>query len=329
VKDRTYFYGNHFLPLYLEQYPHTLFVCVVTPGESRAFQTSQAGGKGVHAFKMSRVCVGWNGLHSASCFVRFLFAAASVAKIQSSDIVSFALVPHHVQRLRRLQKYDSGASWHDQADNELRRSRYPRFLLQDFQQNQQQQAPNSTARLRHLALHAEQVAALFQGYGTHYADLWCGTPPQRQTVIVDTGSSITAFPCSECISCGVPDYHIDQLFSETNSASFKKLPCGQCLAGHCDRSHCQIGQSFEEGSSWYANEVVDTCYVGGLHTNGLATGDHGTSDVDPFHAPEFAIDLRFGCQTTITGLFISQMAGTYSLHILGLLCLFTCIFLTC
>lgn len=33
-----------------------------------------------------------------------------------------------------------------------------------------------------------EVSELFQGYGTHYVDLWVGTPPQRQTVIVDTGS---------------------------------------------------------------------------------------------------------------------------------------------
>ena len=37
-----------------------------------------------------------------------------------------------------------------------------------------------------------ETGALYQGYGTHYIDLWVGTPPQRQTVIVDTGSSITA-----------------------------------------------------------------------------------------------------------------------------------------
>ena len=38
-----------------------------------------------------------------------------------------------------------------------------------------------------------QIASLFQGYGTHYADLWCGSPArQRQTVIVDTGSGVTA-----------------------------------------------------------------------------------------------------------------------------------------
>lgn len=48
---------------------------------------------------------------------------------------------------------------------------------------------------RHLANEEGSIyetGALYQGYGTHYIDLWVGTPPQRQTVIVDTGSSITA-----------------------------------------------------------------------------------------------------------------------------------------
>ena len=51
------------------------------------------------------------------------------------------------------------------------------------------------ARNRHLADEGStyyETGALYQGYGTHYLDLWVGTPPQRQTVIVDTGSSITA-----------------------------------------------------------------------------------------------------------------------------------------
>ena len=38
---------------------------------------------------------------------------------------------------------------------------------------------------------------LYQGIGTHYVDLWIGCPePQRQTVVVDTGSGITGIPCN-------------------------------------------------------------------------------------------------------------------------------------
>lgn len=32
--------------------------------------------------------------------------------------------------------------------------------------------------------------------GYYYASLFVGSPPQKQTLIVDTGSGITAFPCS-------------------------------------------------------------------------------------------------------------------------------------
>lgn len=40
-----------------------------------------------------------------------------------------------------------------------------------------------------------QGVPLSQGYGTHYVHLWVGSPtPQRQSVIVDTGSHFTGFP---------------------------------------------------------------------------------------------------------------------------------------
>jgi hypothetical protein len=46
-----------------------------------------------------------------------------------------------------------------------------------------------------------QAVPLSQGYGTHFANIWVGSPtPQRKTVIVDTGSHYTAFPCSGCIN---------------------------------------------------------------------------------------------------------------------------------
>ena len=32
--------------------------------------------------------------------------------------------------------------------------------------------------------------------GYYYVNLFVGSPPQKQTVIVDTGSSLTAMPCS-------------------------------------------------------------------------------------------------------------------------------------
>jgi hypothetical protein len=56
---------------------------------------------------------------------------------------------------------------------------------------------------RRLTAKAEEagIAPLFEGMGTHYSFIWVGTPPQRVSVIMDTGSHHTAFPCTGC-KCG-------------------------------------------------------------------------------------------------------------------------------
>lgn len=164
---------------------------------------------------------------------------------------------------------------------------------------------NQNLRRRTEAL---QVGALYHGYGTHYIDLWCGTPPQRQTVIVDTGSGVTAFPCSACGDCGAPKYHVDNYFNEGESTTFSKVDCTGCMKGTCvNGKECRISMSYQEGSSWTAYEARDQCYVGGMHNSPLLE-DKGTDDIDPLHAKAFTVDLNFGCQTKITGLFKTQLA---------------------
>lgn len=41
-----------------------------------------------------------------------------------------------------------------------------------------------------------ELTPLYIGYGTHISYIYVGNPPQRQSVIIDTGSSATAFPCT-------------------------------------------------------------------------------------------------------------------------------------
>jgi hypothetical protein len=221
--------------------------------------------------------------------------------IDNQKILSLPLIPHHVQKERRnrerhrhLLSQPDDLNDYDTPDNNKDRP-------ETYQNRRHTQAEN-----------AQQVGALYQGYGTHYADLWCGTPPQRQTVIVDTGSGVTAFPSSGCKGCGVPDYHIDKLFTEADSESFEKLTCDQCLKGHCSSSECKISMSYQEGSSWSAYEGMDECYVGGLHEKAVDfnedTAVPAFDDVNPGTAAAFRFPLKFGCQTHLTGLFKTQLA---------------------
>jgi len=212
------------------------------------------------------------------------------------------LIPFHENRrrrrreraLRRLKEQDES---NDDAEEE-------RLALEAMKNRPHQYQ-------RRTASDATQVAELFQGYGTHYVDLWLGGPkPQRQTVIVDTGSGVTAFPCKGCKGCGVPKYHSDGLFDQDQSTSFKQLSCSECLRGHCSGgSECRISMSYQEGSSWSAFEASDTCYAGGLHGNPVPNDPSvKEDDLNPFLARKFAFPLKFGCQTHLTGLFITQLA---------------------
>ncbi len=129
------------------------------------------------------------------------------------------------------------------------------------------------------------ITPLYQGYGTHFSYVYVGTPPQRQSVIVDTGSHYTAFPCTGCVQCG---QHTDTYWDLKNSSTARISKCG--------KDPCSFGQSYSEGSSWKAFKVHDKFWVGGLTNAQVVKG------------PNHAIDFMFGCQTSETGLFRTQLA---------------------
>ncbi len=57
----------------------------------------------------------------------------------------------------------------------------------------------------------------------YYVDIYIGEPLQKQTVIIDTGSPLTAVPCQpHCISCGK---HINSYYDTRKSNNSKIISC--------------------------------------------------------------------------------------------------------
>lgn len=143
------------------------------------------------------------------------------------------------------------------------------------------------------------AAPLNQGYGTHYANLWVGQPKaQRKSVIIDTGSHFTAFPCKGCENCG-EEHHTDPYYDPDLSETFQALGCYKCQLGAiCKDRRCYFSQAYTEGSSWEAYQVEDMVYLGGRDM--LAMADRRNTD--------YAVPFMFGCQISENGLFVTQLA---------------------
>jgi len=136
-----------------------------------------------------------------------------------------------------------------------------------------------------------QVTEALQGdliaLGYFYADLKVGTPPQTFSLIVDTGSSVTAIPCAGCRQCG---QHSNPRFEPDSSVTFQHASCGGSLyCTSCSRGVCGYRVSYQEGSS----------YSGFLARDVIRLGLGGAC---------VTLEFPFGCSTEETGLFTSQQA---------------------
>lgn len=124
--------------------------------------------------------------------------------------------------------------------------------------------------------------------GYYYTDLWVGTPPEKQTVIVDTGSRLTAFPCMDCDDCG---HHLDSYYNYTRSTSSKVIKCNDHYScSTCKNDRCGYIQSYAEGSSISGYLIQDIIRLG---------DSYDESD---------AVTFTFGCHARETNLFRTQLA---------------------
>lgn len=159
------------------------------------------------------------------------------------------------------------------------------------------QPSDGRAKKKGGMFNAYQTSPLHQGYGTHYATIWVGTPAQRKSVIIDTGSHFTAFPCKGCNNCG-EEHHTDKYFDPEASSTFRALTCDECHSAQCENDQCIFSQTYTEGSSWSAYESVDKVFIGGKELS---------SALNPINN-SFKTDFLFGCQVKETGLFVTQLA---------------------
>mmetsp|Transcript_22080 Transcript_22080/g.65407 ORF Transcript_22080/g.65407 Transcript_22080/m.65407 type:complete len:785 (-) Transcript_22080:110-2464(-) len=137
-----------------------------------------------------------------------------------------------------------------------------------------------------------------QHTGLHFVDMYVGKPAQRRTLAVMTGSDFTAFPCGDCSECPPS---INQ-FQSTQSPSFAKVPCGQCLPGSngqtCspDGKTCVASEKQPDRSSWSGYEAKDVALLGAPR-----------SVVGTDAALRYGFPLTFSCQTMARGRFASQI----------------------
>lgn len=120
----------------------------------------------------------------------------------------------------------------------------------------------------------------------YHADIEVGTPGQLLSVIVDTGSSQTAFPCSDCDNCGS---HMDPPFSPSASSSFRWVGCGESGCSSCLNNSCSYTAKYVEGSSIEGKYFKDVLQLG------VSERENDKSVV------------RMGCHTKETGLFKTQV----------------------
>ena len=161
--------------------------------------------------------------------------------------------------------------------------------------------PTSMRRFRQLWDGSYELVPLNIGSGTHYTWIYVGTPPQRASIIIDTGSHLLAMVCATCKGCG---HHTDPGYDPTQSSTVSPVSCQaernlDCHTCGAD-DQCVLSQSYTEGSSWTAKIYEDQVWLGNA-TESSRSIAHLSQD--------FGVRMKFGCQHKLTGMFKGQKSN--------------------
>ncbi|CCI42826.1 unnamed protein product [Albugo candida] len=139
--------------------------------------------------------------------------------------------------------------------------------------------------------------SLGTGYGTYYIDLYIGTPLQKASLLLETTSQHTVFPCKNCVACAD---HTDPYYDISKSQTSKLTTCSaETVCNSCEDGNCRIEQSYSDGSFWSGLLVEDLVWVASpkiVNTESLS----GVIE-------KFGFPMRFTCETFENGIFSQQM----------------------
>lgn len=148
----------------------------------------------------------------------------------------------------------------------------------------------------------------------YYTNVYVGTPPQPQSVIIDTGSDYLAFPCSTCLDGKCGKHNNPPLNMQTNTTA-KPVKCGEKIGNftcgkYCNSGQCAFKRSYLEGSS--LKGVVFRDLIGIVAPSGHQTGNAATKAHNPLvqKTQKFPqVEGLYGCTMAETGLFRTQLAN--------------------
>jgi len=144
----------------------------------------------------------------------------------------------------------------------------------------------------------------------YYLNIFIGNPPQKQSVILDTGSSIFGFPCKGCVSCGT---HVNELFDFNSSTTSHWVDCSdkECFSNKCsidkfgeNHHHCEYYQAYSEGSSISGKYFSDLISLTALQDG----KDHQSRGISYDTQLTTRYD-QIGCHEIETRLFVGQIAN--------------------